>query len=165
MEDVKIVRLGAKDLPLFKAIRLESLRCSPSSFANTEADWLRLPDPEWLNRLKTPVYAALKGDEPVGIMGLLLQTGEKRAHRATLVMVYLRESERGAGLADRLLSAVTAFAVGSGVRQLELTVNDDNVAAIRFYERHGFEQAGRVPRALIEGGRDVDELFMVRRLS
>ncbi|WP_116086881.1 GNAT family N-acetyltransferase [Tropicimonas sp. IMCC34011] len=165
MDDVRIVRLGAAELPLFKAIRLESLRCSPSAFANTEADWTKLPDVEWLNRMKTPVYAALKGDEPVGIMGLLVQTGEKRAHRAKLVMVYLRESERGAGLADRLLSAVTDCAVENGVRQLELHANADNVAAIRFYERHGFEQAGRVPRALIEGGRDVDELFMVRRLS
>ncbi len=165
MDDVQIVKLGATELPLFKAIRLESLRCAPSAFASTEADWSSLSNSEWLNRLKTPVYAVLRGDEPVGIMGLLLQHGEKKAHRATLIMAYLRESERGAGLADNLLSGVTAFAVENGVRQLELNVSDHNAPAIRFYERHGFEQVGRVPRALIEGGREVDELIMVQRLS
>ena len=165
MDDVQIVKLGPTELPLFKSIRLESLRCAPSSFANTEADWSSLTNSEWLNRLKTPVYAVLRGEEPVGVMGLLIQQGEKKAHRGTLIMAYLRESERGAGLADNLLSVVTSFAVANGVRQLELNVSDHNVTAIRFYERHGFEQVGRVPRALIEEGREVDELIMVQRLS
>ncbi|SET99060.1 GNAT family N-acetyltransferase [Paracoccus homiensis] len=165
MDDVQIVKLGAAELPLFKAIRLESLRRAPSAFANTEADWLSLPDAEWLSRLKNPVYAVLRGDEPVGLMGLLLQHGEKKAHRATLIMAYLRESERGGGLADKLLKELTAFALGNGIRQLELNVSDHNVHAIRFYKRHGFEQVGRIPRALIESGREVDELIMVRRLS
>lgn len=98
-------------------------------------------------------------------MGLTRQRGVKKAHRATLIMVYLRESERRQGLADNLLKAVMAFAKSEGVRQLELNVSDHNAEAIRFYERHGFEQVGRIPAALIEEGQIVDELIMVSRLT
>lgn len=165
MTDVRIAKLGASDLSVFKAIRLESLRLAPSAFANTEADWSSLPDEEWLNRMKNPVFALLRRQEPIGVAGLILQQGAKKSHRATLIMVYLRESERGTGLAENLLQAVMAFANSTGVRQLELNVSHHNVGAIRFYKRHGFKQVGRIPAALIEQGGEVDELVMVCQLT
>lgn len=163
MNDMRVVKLEAGDLPVFKAIRLESLKMAPSAFASTFADWSSLSDEEWLDRMKTPVFSMLKGDEPIGIMGLMPQRGENRSHRATIIMVYLRESERGAGLADELLKAVMDFAKEDGVRQLELNVNHTNARAIRFYERHGFERVGKIPAALIDEGQEVDELIMVHR--
>lgn len=163
MDDMRVVKLEAGDLPIFKAIRLESLKVAPSAFANTFADWSSLSDEEWLDRMKIPVFAMLKGQEPVGIMGLMPQRGEKRSHRATIIMVYLRESERGVGLADELLQAVMDFAKEGGVRQLELNVNHTNARAIRFYERHGFERVGKIPAALIDKGQEVDELIMIHR--
>lgn len=163
MDDTRVVRLEAEDLPIFKAIRLESLKLAPQSFANTLEDWSSLSDGEWLDRMKLPVFALLKGQEPVGIMGLKLQRGKKRSHRATIIMVYLRENERGSGFADSLLQAVMGFAKGVGVRQLELNVNHTNTRAIRFYERHGFKVVGTIPAALIDDGNEVDELIMVHR--
>lgn len=163
MNDTRVVKLEAGDLPVFKAIRLESLKMAPSAYASTFADWSSLSDEEWLERMKTPVFTVLKGGEPIGIMGLMPQRGENRSHRATIIMVYLRESERGAGLADELLKAVMDFAKEGGVRQLELNVNHTNARAIRFYERHGFEMVGRIPAALIDEGQEMDELIMVHR--
>ena len=163
MDNVRVVKLEAEDLQIFKAIRLESLKMAPSAFANTFADWSSLSDEAWLDRMKIPVFAMLKGHEPVGIMGLMLQRGERRSHRATIIMVYLRESERGSGLANDLLQAVMSFAKEVGVRQLELNVNHTNARAIRFYERHGFERVGKIPAALIDDGNEVDELIMVHR--
>lgn len=163
MSDMQVLKLEAGDLPVFKAIRLESLKMASSAFANTFADWSSLSDEEWIDRMKIPVFAMLKGQEPVGIMGLMPQRGEKRSHRATIIMVYLRESERGAGLASKLLQAVMDFAKEGGVCQIELTVNHTNARAIRFYERHGFEKVGKIPAALIDEGQEVDELVMVHR--
>jgi ribosomal protein S18 acetylase RimI-like enzyme len=165
LNDIRVARLEESDLAAFQAIRLESLRMAPTAFANVEADWSSLSDEEWLSRMKNPVFVLFRQQEPVGIMGLMRQRGVKRAHRATLIMVYLRESERRQGLADNLLKAVMDYARSEGVRQLELNVNHHNVAAIRFYERHGFEQVGRIPAALIEDGEIVDELIVVRRLT
>ena len=87
MDNVRVVKLEAEDLQIFKAIRLESLKMAPSAFANTFADWSSLSDEAWLDRMKIPVFAMLKGHEPVGIMGLMLQRGERRSHRATIIMV------------------------------------------------------------------------------
>ena len=115
MRDVQIKRLQESDLPAFKAIRLESLRLVPSAFQNTLADWKSLSEEEWLNRVRKPVFVAFRTGEPVGIMGLLRQQGVKRAHRATLIMVYVRESERGRGVAADLLRAIIAFARDEGV--------------------------------------------------
>lgn len=163
MDDVRVVKLEPEDLPIFKAIRLESLKMAPDAFANTFADWSRLSDEEWLDRMRIPVFVMLKRSEPVGIMGLMPQHGEKRLHRASIIMVYLRESEQGSGLANVLLQALMDFAKESGLRQLELNVNQTNIRAIRFYERHGFQTMGRIPAALIANGLEVDELIMVRR--
>lgn len=165
MPDMRIAKLGPGDLSAFKAIRLESLRLAPTAFANTEADWSGLTDDEWISRMTHPVFAAFRGQDPVGIMGLLPQRGERRSHRATLIMAYLRQDLRGTGAADALLRAVMDFATATGRRQIELAVNHHNTAAIRFYLRHGFVQTGRIPAALIDAGQEVDELLMVKRLS
>lgn len=165
MNNIRIARLEESDLAAFQSIRLESLRLAPTAFGNIEADWSSLSDEEWLNRMRNPVFALFRDQEPIGIMGLMRQRGVKKAHRATLIMVYLRENERRQGLADNFLKAVMAFAKNEGVSQLELNVGQHNAGAIRFYERHGFERVGTIPAALIEEGQIVDELIMVCRLT
>ena len=164
MSDVQIRRLQESDLPAFKAIRLESLRLVPSAFQSTLAEWESLSDDEWLNRVSKPVFVAFRAGEPVGIMGLLRQQGVKRAHRATIIMVYVRESERGRGIASVLLQTIIAFARQEGVWQLELNVNGNNSEAIRFYDRFDFRLIGSIPAATLVDGSEVDELMMVSRL-
>jgi ribosomal protein S18 acetylase RimI-like enzyme len=83
------------------------------------------------------------------------------AHRATLVGVYVRKGERGTGIAANLLHAVTEHARDHGVLQLELAVNAQNSAAIRFYQRHGFVEVGRIPNGFQGDGTENDELIMV----
>lgn len=156
--------LGPEDLETFRAIRLESLRRAPWAFANTEADWTALPDDEWRARLSNPVFVAFAGTEPVGIMGLLRQKGQKTSHRATLIMVYLRDDRRGNGLARELLDHVIAFARAEAIGQLELQVSESNRRAIAFYLRAGFAQIGRIPAATIHDGVETADLLMARRL-
>ena len=49
---------------------------------------------------------------------------------------------RGSGMAGELLDAVAGWARAEGARTLALHVADGNVAARRFYERHGFTDTG-----------------------
>lgn len=98
-------------------------------------------------------------------MGLLRQTPAKMAHRATLVMVFVRPTHRRRRLAEALLQAATKHAESNGVRQLELAVTSDNRAAIRFYERMGYRQIGVVPAGFLLDGREVDEVLMAKRLN
>jgi RimJ/RimL family protein N-acetyltransferase len=158
--------LGPDDADAFRRIRLEALRAEPAAYASRAEDWEALPNEEWCRRLtENPVFVAFDKDEPVGIMGLFRQRSSKMAHRATIVMVYVRESMRGTGLAAALLASVTEHARNSGIRQLELAVSVENQAAIRFYQRAGFAEIGRIPGALLHDGREIDEIMMARRIQ
>ena len=158
--------LGADDLAIFKAIRLEALRAEPAAFASSVEDWEVLSDDDWRKRLVDgPVFVAFKDDEPVGIMGLIRQRASKMAHRATLIMVYVRSSERAGGRASELLHATVAYAHENEIRQLELAVSAENTAARRFYEREGFHETGRIPGGVIHDNREIDDIIMVRRIN
>ncbi len=157
--------LGADDVEAFKRIRLEALRLEPSAFASSFDEWAALPDDEWRRRLLAdPVFLAFDDSEPVAIMGLLRQRAGKMAHRATIIMVYVRGEKRGTGLARDLLNHVVDYARQHGIRQLELTASAENPGAINFYRNAGFAQAGLIPGGVLEGDREVDDVIMVRRI-
>lgn len=158
--------LAPEDYEVFKRIRLEALRTVPEAFASSERDWAALPDEEWQQRLRNnAVVVCFRDEEPVGIMGLMRQQASKMAHRATIIMVYLRESERSAGRAVAMLDLLLDHARTVGVRQVELAVSAENPAAIRFYLREGFQEIGRIPGGILHEGREIDEIMMARRLA
>ncbi|RFB93625.1 GNAT family N-acetyltransferase [Rhizobium leguminosarum bv. trifolii] len=161
---VTIRHIQAGEAEAFRRIRLEALRTEPSSFASRYEDWAALSLAEWRSRLSEPVFIAFQDNEPVGIMGLLRQRSSKMAHRATIIMVYIAKSLRGTGLAGRLLHVVSDHARHIGIRQLELFVSAENPAAIRFYQRQGFSEVGRIPAGVLEEGREIDDVIMARRL-
>lgn len=158
--------LGIDDVAIFKAIRLEALRTEPAAFASSVNDWEALPDEEWRKRLvDRPVFVAFKDEEPVGILRLIRQRASKMAHRATAIMVYMRRSERGVGRSSALLDAAVVYARENGIRQLELAVSAENGAALQFYRREGFHEAGRIPAGFLHDNREIDEVVMVRRIN
>lgn len=158
--------LDPDDFEVFKRIRLEALRVCPEAFASTLADWESLPDEEWRRRLaNNPVVVSFSGDEPVGIMGLMRQQASKMAHRATIIMVYVRDTERGGERAVAMLDLLLDRARASGISQVELAVSAENPAAIRFYRREGFHEIGRIPAGFLHEGREIDEIMMARRLA
>ena len=161
---VTIRHIQAGEVEAFRRIRLEALRTEPASFASRYEDWAALSLDEWRNRLSEPVFIAFQDGEPVGIMGLIRQRSSKMAHRATIIMVYIGRSLRGTGLAERLLDVVVDHARQIGIRQLELFVSAENAAAIRFYQRQGFSEVGRIPAGVLEEGREIDDVIMARRL-
>ncbi|NRP90654.1 hypothetical protein GFPCMMHI_06581 [Ensifer adhaerens] len=165
VERVSIRRITAGEIDVFRSIRLEALRCEPASFASRFEDWQFLRDEEWRRRLNDPIFVAFCKSEPVGIMGFVRFRPCKMAHRAMLVSVYVRKSERRAGIAVDLLNVVSDYAKRLGILQLELAVNAENSVALRFYQRHGFIEIGRIPGGLLDGDRQIDDVIMVRRLD
>ncbi|WP_200883995.1 GNAT family N-acetyltransferase [Rhizobium sp. YS-1r] len=164
-EGVLIKRLSADEIDVFRSIRLEALSREPSSFASRFEDWAYLPDEEWRQRLNNPVFVAFLNDQPVGMMGILRQRPSKMAHRATLIGVYVRKSQRGTGIAANLLKAIADYATSVRVLQLELAVSVENPAAMRFYQRQGFAEVGRIPGGFLDDGKEIEEVIMMRRLN
>jgi ribosomal protein S18 acetylase RimI-like enzyme len=163
--ETQICQLIPAEWPLFRDLRLEALRCEPAQYASALSDWTALKPQDWQRRLaNAPVFVCLEQGEPVGMMGLLRPQARKMAHRATLLMVYLRAAHRGAGRAGALFDAVTAYAMENGISQIELAVSVENPRARRFYERIGFNAIGVIPCGFRHEGRDIDEVIMLRRL-
>ena len=81
------------------------------------------------------------------------------------MMVYLRAGLRGSGLASTLLEALTQHARELGIRQLELGVNAENPAAVRFYKREGFAEIDRIPGGFVHQGKETDKIMMARRID
>jgi RimJ/RimL family protein N-acetyltransferase len=148
-----------------REIRLEALRLHPENFG-ADLDYEESFGRErWLARLATAVtFGGFVDGALGGIVVFARPRGRKIGHTGEIGAMYVRAVHRGTGLSDALLEALIDHAVGE-VEQLKLTVNAENAAAIRFYERHGFREIGRYPNSLRIGDRTFEELIMFRPVN
>ncbi len=79
------------------------------------------------------------GDTPAGLLDLDPQRGE-RAGYGWISLLYLKEEFRGKGLAVQLLGRALMHFRLQGRRAVRLQAAEDNAAALRFYEKHGFRR-------------------------
>lgn len=59
--------------------------------------------------------------------------------------VYLDETAQGTGAADLLMDELESIARANGIRQVVATIDALNERSIRFHERRGFVEVGRMP--------------------
>jgi GNAT superfamily N-acetyltransferase len=154
--------LTPADLADWMSIRLEGLKLSPESFLTTYDEERARSDAEVTERLvRGHALGLFERDELAGVLSVDPETAASLSHRAWLSAFYVRDKWRGTNVAHRLMQAAIAHARGLGCVQLELYVASDNPHAIRFYERAGFVQHGRLPRAVRLPDRYQDDLHYV----
>lgn len=79
-----------------------------------------------------PGFVATESDE---IVGLLTYT---RVDETTIEVVSINALRRTRGIGTALMNAMADTATGMGADRLVLTTTNDNVDALRFYQRRGF---------------------------
>src|ERR1700752_3641459 len=101
------------------------------------------------------LVAALWGSDLVAVHGTVLCPAElpgfiaERSHRVVGLLTYqvlgdvleivtLNAIQRRAGIGTMLIDAVVGSARRFGCREIRLTTTNDNVDALRFYQRRGF---------------------------
>jgi ribosomal protein S18 acetylase RimI-like enzyme len=67
---------------------------------------------------------------------------------------------RGVGIGEKMMDAALEEARRIGIQLVELDVFSTNAAAIRLYEKMGFEKAGTIPDKIFRRGRYYDEDVM-----
>jgi ribosomal protein S18 acetylase RimI-like enzyme len=126
-----------------------------------------------VDALAYPGFAAWRGTD---LVGLATWTGERP--RAELVVLALASSHRGRGIGAALVEWVAAAGRKHGTHELWLVTTNDNLDALRLYQRHAFRlaelRAGAVEAARIDkpaipriGAYGIprrDELVLARRL-
>ena len=124
------------------------------AFLDTVEQATARPDEDWRSRAAinaeggTSVqFLAERAEELIGSLTVFLRAAGvpdyferiPEIDLPTVVGVYVSPSGRGLGVIDALLVAAFDWARARGDRELTLDVHESNRAAIRAYERAGFE--------------------------
>ncbi len=99
------------------------------------------------------MFGAFADERLVGIAALVRTTNEKHAHNAELCAMYVTPAFRRRGVGRALLDAIIAHArTFARLRNLKLSVNASNTAAMALYQSRGFIPYGLEHEALCVDG-------------
>lgn len=87
-----------------------------------------------------------QGTQVVGMINLLFTISTARGGRVALLEDLIVAPEyRSQGAGSALLQAAITLAQDCGCSRITLLTDEVNIAAQRFYQRHGFSRSGMVP--------------------
>ena len=163
--DCEIRRLTVDDLDCLREIRAEAIRAHPQTFGSPEedegGDVMMAAYRQWLGET---ILGAFGCEGLIGVAGFYVSRYRKSQHRGHIFSVYVRENERGRGVGDRLVKELLAQAEAR-VEQVHLAVGSTAVAAIKTYQRNGFEIYGTDPSVIRIGDTTYDHYLMMRKFS
>lgn len=168
---IQIRPVRESDLAAYRALRLEALQSHPEAFGSDHAEQAADPESVWANRIQgsiegqsARILMADAGSELAGMMAVFRDSGAKLRHSVSIVSVFVRPPWRGRRLADQMLHEALAWCRSVQIRIARLTVVTTNAAAIRCYERCGFQPCGIQHEVIRVGDTYHDELLMWRRV-
>jgi ribosomal protein S18 acetylase RimI-like enzyme len=150
---IRLQALTADDWRLWRQLRLQALAEDPGAFGARLADWQGPGDREdrWRGRLSIPGghdVMAWSDEQPCGMASGVPAAG---ANWITLISMWVTPTARGRGVGDALVAEIVRYASDVGAGGVHLDVAEDNHAARRLYERHGFRVNGEVGDLMPDG--------------
>jgi L-amino acid N-acyltransferase len=122
---------------------------------------------EWWRARASQGYPVLVARDARGVLGYA-SFGDFRAWPGYCFTVehsvHVRADGRGRGIGTVLVTELIGRAAALGKHVMIGGVDADNTASIRFHERLGFEQAGRLREVGYKFERWLDLVFLQRRL-
>lgn len=165
--DVAIRPLVPDDVPALIPLRREALESAPLAFGSSPEDDGRGGSEAYMRASladgdAAAVIGAFDGDRLVGMVGVIREPQAKARHRAYIWGMYVTPAYRRSGVGAALVAGAVERARGwDGVVQVGLSATDAAEGAARLYERVGFREWGREPRALCWEGVFVGERHYV----
>jgi len=88
-------------------------------------------------------FAAFKGKDPIGLLTY-------RIEGLDCEIVTIDSTEEGAGIGSALIEAIKRKAEAKGCKRLWLITTNDNLSALGFYQKRGFQIIAIRPNAVDE---------------
>jgi phosphinothricin acetyltransferase len=140
--------------------------------ATTTIEWTEAPHTvadvrTWLDEHET-VLVAEEGGEVVGVAayGWFRDAVRRPGYRFTVEhTVHVRESRWGSGIGADLMGALIDAARASGKHTMVAAIDSTNQASIRFHQRLGFVDVGRLPETGAKFGRWLDLVLLQLHLD
>ncbi|WP_040065919.1 GNAT family N-acetyltransferase [Pseudomonas batumici] len=166
---ITIRPLSESDAETYRTIRLRAIADSPTAIWPTTEEEQARPVADIEARLRVTahqiVFGAFAEQALVGIAGLRREPLRQVEHKGLVWGVFVDPAYRRNGVARRLFDAVFVHAKATGVIQIHLCVNTENIRARSFYRSLGFDPFGIESRTLRVGERFYDEEHMMLRLD
>ncbi len=167
MSRFAVRRLVPADAAVYRALMVGAYRHEKDAFTSTAAERESLPLAWWEARVAVDaeavemVFGAFVDGQLVGAAGLNFERRTRTKHKATLFGMFVHPDFRGGGIAGALVRAILAQARATpGTEVVQLTVTDTNAAALRLYERCGFQVFGTEPLAVRIGAEFLAKTHM-----
>ena len=154
------------DLPAIVAIYNDVIASSTAIFTDTPVTLVsRL---EWFNERLRKRYPLLVADDDSGVLGLATFSDFRSfpGYRYSVEhSVHVRADCRGRGLGGALVEALFEPARTLGKHVMIGAIDADNLGSLRFHQRLGFSEVGRMPEVGRKGGQWLGLVFMQKLLD
>jgi putative acetyltransferase len=164
MSDRVVIRRAEPDDAEQLVALAEAVAAEPEGWLLTRGAW-RAPSEErrYLKAIRRLDDAAVfVAETPTGLVGRLSVARDPHPaspHVADLGLL-VAAAHRRRGIGQALLEAAVVWARRTGIAKLELHVFPHNQAALRLYERFGFQQEGFRARHYRRGDEELDAVLM-----
>ena len=160
----EVRRLSPSDAAAYRDLRLAGLEAHPEAFGASWEEEAAHSLAWFEDRLdRNVIFGGGRAAALTGAVGFHVPDGVKQRHKGMLWGMFIKLEARGTGLGSSLVTRVLEHARQT-VEEVRLTVVATNAAAIRLYERSGFERYGVEKRALKIGNDYHDEVLMALSL-
>jgi RimJ/RimL family protein N-acetyltransferase len=165
--DITIRPAQEADAQAFRALRLEALHNHPEAFSADYSVNFSQPATFWTDRLRSlgnegMIFFAVHTEKLIAMTGILRGNSPKSRHSANIWGVYVQPEWRGLRIADAMINQCIEWAREHEIKIIKLGVVTTNTAAIRCYERCGFQVYGTEPQAFYTNDTMYDDLLMAR---
>jgi ribosomal protein S18 acetylase RimI-like enzyme len=167
--EVQIVKLQPSQWEAYKNLRLRALQEEPQAFGSSYAENVSKPDNYWVERLtdveegKNWLVFAKENNNLIGMMGGFRKDDDPE-DVVNVIAVYVAKEARGKGVSKKLMQALLEdFEKDPSINKVKLSVNKEQIPAVKLYESFGFKVVGEENIRLGDGNL-YDELVMEKQL-
>lgn len=148
MNNTTIITLNPNRWSELRELRLKALQTNPSSFCNTYEEEVLYPDTKWIQWLEDAqkgetslLYFAEYNNKLIGMIGASINQEQENA---SIISMFIDPHFREQGIGKLLFQTICKKLDTYPIKEINLTVNAENRAAINLYRKQGFIETGKI---------------------